>query len=392
MRNVLLALVFGSALAPAALGCRGGADDRDRPAPSVPVSVATAVKKDVPLRLSAIGAVEPISTVEITPQVTGLVLQVHFKEGDFVERDDVLFTIDTRPYTATLRAAYAQLGKNQALAAQARQEAERYFNLQREGVASAQQYDQARANAESLDASLEADRAAIRSASLNVQFTTVKSPIDGRTGSLLVHAGNLVRANEDRPLVVIRTLAPALVRFALPQEHLPRIRERFRDSNLLVTAEPRGHGGTVARGRLDFLENTVDPATGTIGLKAVFDNADQALWPGEFVNASLELSVERNVTVIPEAAVQQGQDSSFTYVLGPQNRVQLRRIEVDRIVQGEAVIRSGLVPGDRVVVDGQVRLRDGAQASVKPAPPSAIKPRSPESEGPPVMPGTGHGP
>lgn len=352
--------------------CKKAADDDSgRKGGPVAVVVGEVVQKDLPLEVRALGTVEPVSTVEVVPQVSGLIMEVHFKEGDFVKAGAPLFTIDTRPYSSTLAAAQAQLARNKALFEQAQAEAQRYENLHREGLASAQDLARARAQASSLSATLEENKAQIRSASLNVQFSQIRSPIEGRTGSLLVHAGNVVRANESGALVVIRTLSPAYVRFAVPQEHLPKIRQRFAQGDLQVRATPRGAGAKTVLGQVTFLENTVDPATGTLSLKALFKNEDQELWPGAFVDVVLELDVDRAAVVAPEAAIQTGQEGTFAYVV-EQDEAVLREVQVKRTTATEAIVEKGLSPGERVVVDGHIRLKDGSKVSIKPSGDSAL--------------------
>lgn len=366
------------------IGCKQDSEnDAAHKPPPVPVAVGVVEQKDVPVVVSAVGTVEPASTVEITAQVTGLVMDVHFKEGDFVKRGDLLFTIDTRPYSSSLASAQAQLQRDQALLEQARIEADRYTKLHQEGVASAQEMTRAQTNASSIEATVAADKASIASASLNVQFAKIQSPLNGRTGSLLVYAGNVVHANDPRPLVVIRALSPAYVRFAVPQEYLSRVRSQFESRPLPVSAVARGDGAKRAEGVLTLIENTVDTATGTISLKGQFPNLNNELWPGEFVDVGLELGIDRAATVAPETAVQQGQQGAFAYVVQDGNKASLRTVQVSRVANGEAVIKAGLKVGEQVVTDGQVRLRDGAQVTIKP---SAPTPRGSAEDhgGPPV--------
>lgn len=323
------------------------------------------------MQITAIGNVEPLSTVQVVSQVTGLVTGVEFKEGDFVKEGQLLFTIDTRPYSATLASAHAQLAKDEALAAQARDDAERASKLAEAGLATTQDLARARANQAALEAALAADKAQIRGASLNVQFAQIRSPIEGRTGSLLIHAGNVVRAADARPLVVIRTMRPVYVRFAVPEVYLQRIRTRMQEGPLSVQATPRGNHATPADGTLTFLENAVDPATGTITLKAEFKNENYELWPGAFVDVALRLSVDKGAIVAPEAAVQTGQEGAYAYVVGAGNKAELRKLTVLREVGQKVVIGSGLVPSERVVTDGLVRLREGSAVTIRPSAPSA---------------------
>lgn len=342
-------------------GCKGGGPP---PAPMpAPVAVATVEQKDLPAVILAIGTVEALHTVDVTAQVTGLVMEVHFKEGAVVQAGDPLFTIDARPYSATLASAHAQFAKDQALADLARVDAARYEQMRADGIATEQQVAQARANAASLAAAVDADRAAVSSAGLSVQFAKIRAPISGRTGSLLVQAGNMVRAGDTAPLVVLRSFSPTFVRFSVAQDHLPKIRTQLARNQLTTTATPRGEGGTAAQGKVTFVDNTIDPATGTIALKALFDNADEALWPGGLVDVGMELEVTKDAIVVPEAAIQESQDGPFVYVV-TNDTAELRRVKVARADARQAVISEGLRAGETVVTDGHLRLRDGAKVAV----------------------------
>jgi multidrug efflux system membrane fusion protein len=261
-----------------------------------------------------------------------------------------------------LSAAQAELEKNKALADQAHADLERYEKLGAEGLASQLDLSKARANAAALDATLGENRAAIQSNSINVNFAAIRSPIDGKTGSLLVHAGNVVGPGDARPLVVIRSLAPMYVRYAVPEQFLPAVRNRFKEGHVPVHASPRGSGVEPAIGELTLIENAVDPATGKIDM-----NEGEALWPGQFVDVVVSLSVQRGATVVPESAVQTGQDGSYVFVVGTDLKAAMRHVEVDRTAGTEVVVRSGVTPSDRVVVDGQIRLRDGTSVVIKPA-------------------------
>lgn len=330
---------------------------------AAPVSVATAEQKDTPFIVQAIGTVEALHTVDVTAQVTGLVMEVHFKEGAVVQAGDPLFTIDPRPYTATLASAHAQFAKDQALADLAVVDAARYEQMRRDGIATEQQVTQAKANAASLAAAVDADRAAVSSAGLNVQFAKIRAPIAGRTGSVLVQAGNMVRASDTAPLVVLRSFSPTFVRFAVAQDYLPKIREQLAKGLLTTTATPRGEGGKAASGKVTFVENTIDPATGTIALKAIFDNADEALWPGGLVDVAMQLEVTPGAIVVPEAAIQEGQSGTYVYVVA-NDTATLRQVTVARADEQSAVVSQGLRAGETVVVDGQMRLRDGTKVTV----------------------------
>jgi membrane fusion protein, multidrug efflux system len=333
---------------------------------AVPVALATAQLLDVPREVATFGTVEASSTVDVATQVQGLVTEVHFKEGDFVKRGDLLFTVDTRPYRASLAAAQAELARNKAVSEQAQLEAERAARLSLEGVASEQEVAKARADAASSAANVKVGQAQMQSASLNVQFTRITSPIDGRTGSLLVHPGNVVRAGDAQPLVVIRSLSPVYVRFAVSQDYLSVIRERFGHEPLIARVTPRGEGAKTVAGPVTFLESSVDAATGTIALKASFGNSGQELWPGASVDVVLVLGVDKQATVVPEAALQRTQSGAIVFVV-KDGKAELRPVQVLRSTSTHALIRSGVKVGEEVVTDGQLRLRQGSKITRKPA-------------------------
>lgn len=371
------------------IGCGSkGPGESKGPPPPVPVMVETVMRRDVPIEVRTIGTAEAVSTVQVLPQVSGLVQEVHFHEGDFVKKGALLFSIDTRPYQATLSAAQAELDRSRALSDQAHQEVERYEKLAQEGLTTQLDLSQRRANAAALDATLTANRAVIRTNAINVQFTAIRSPIDGKTGSLLVHAGNVVRATDARSLVVIRTLTPIYVRFAVPEQYLPSIRGHMKQGPVGVEAKPRGIDASATTGQLTFIENTVDPATGKIDMKGQFSNEDEALWPGQFVDVVIRLGVEAGAIVVPESAVQVGQEGAYTFVVGKDMKAALRHVEVERSLGGLTVVSKGLAPDERVVTEGQVRLRQGTAVTIKtpqaaPPPSSAASPAASGSGAPP---------
>jgi len=320
----------------------------------------------VPFELRAFGNVEAMNTVSVSSQANGLVTSVHFKEGDFVKKGDLLFTVDTRPYRASLSVAQAALAQSRAVAEQARIEAERYGRLEQEGIATAQQRAKAETDAASSEAAVELGRAQAQSAQLNVNFTRITAPIDGKTGSLLVHAGNVVQAGSAQPLVMLRSLSPIYVRFAVPEEFLLPIRERFGKERLVVRATPRGNGAKTAEGELTFLENSVDAQTGTLSLKATFPNTGFELWPGASVDVALVLRVDRQIIVAPEAAIQEGQNGHYAFAIETGDRAVLRPVKLVRTTETLALIESGLRVGDQVVTEGQIRLRNGSKVRIKP--------------------------
>jgi multidrug efflux system membrane fusion protein len=356
--------------------------------PSVPVSVAVVAQEAMPEQVRAIGNVEPSSTVQIKSQVAGELLSVHFTEGRDVEKDELLLEIDPRPYKdalaqaeaavakdrAQLTQAQANVGRDAAQAKSAEADAYRYEQLAKEGVAPQMQAMQTRATAdaarestradqaaiESARASLESDQSAVERAKLDLAYCEIRSPVSGRTGNLLVNPGNLVKVN-DVPLVVINQVAPIFVSFGVPEEQLNAIRQRNAGEKLVVEAYTDADPNRIARGLLKVIDNTVDTNTGTIRLKAVFDNAAHTLWPGQFVNVLLTLDTQSKATVVPSEAVQDGQRGQFIFVVKPDQTVESRPITVARTIGRKSVIAKGVVPGETVVTDGQLRLFPGAK-------------------------------
>jgi multidrug efflux system membrane fusion protein len=333
------------------------------PPQRVPVTVATAERRDVPFELAATGTVEPVQTVAVQPQVGGQIVRVAFREGQDVERGQVLFQIDPRPFQAALAQAEAILARDRAQSANAEQEAKRYAELAEREYVTAQQYDQARTGSAAAAATLAASEAAVEEARLNLQYATIRAPIAGRTGSLRVREGNLVRTGDGLTLVTINQIRPILVRFAIPAVNLSLI-QRYRSEKLAVRAEPVG-GGTASEGRLAFVDNAVDTTTGTILLKGTFPNAEGTLWPGEFVNVRLLLYVDQDALTVPRRAVVAGQEGSYVFVLQQDSTARTKEVTVDRTLGELAIVSGELKPGERVVTDGQLRLRQGSKVQVK---------------------------
>ena len=348
------------------LGCENKSQ-AEKGEDAVPVMLAPVELRDVPREVSAFGSVESSSSVDIRSQLAGTITEVHFREGDFVKHGDPLFTIDTRPYSASLAAAQAELLRTQAVADQARVEAERAARLRAEGVASDQEVAKADADARTSAANVQVGQAQIRSASLNVAFTRISAPMDGRTGSLLVHAGNIVKATDLQPMVVLRSLSPVYVRFTVAQEYLDTIRARLGHESLTARVTPRGDKAKTIEAPVTFIENSVDAATGTIALKATYLNAAQELWPGVAVDVVLVLGMDEKAVVVPEPALQRSQSGTFVFVVGQDGRVAPRPVDVLRTTATLALIRSGLQAGEQVVTDGQLRLRKGTKVAPKSA-------------------------
>lgn len=354
----LLAISVLSLLA----GVACGKSDEAPPA-AVPVTVAAAAQRSVPFELPATGTVEPIQTVAVQPQVSGLIERIAFTEGQEVQKGQVLFQIDPRPFQSALAQARAAFERDSAQAINAEQDAKRYAALAEKEYVTAQQYDQARTTAAAAGATVSGSRAAVDQARLNLQYATIRAPIAGLTGSLRVRAGNLVRTGDAAPLVTINQIRPILVRFAVPASNLGLI-QRYRSDKLPVRAEPAG-GGIVSEGTLSFVDNAVDTSTGTILLKGSFPNKDGALWPGEFVNTRLRLYEDENALVVPSSAVVTGQQGSFVFVVQPDSTAKTFPVKVGRMSDSVAVLAGGIAPGDRVVTDGQLRLRSGSKVQIQ---------------------------
>jgi multidrug efflux system membrane fusion protein len=334
-----------------------------QPQPRVPVTIGAAERRDVPFELAATGTVEPLQTVAVQPQVGGPIVRIAFREGQDVAKGQILFQIDPRPFQAALAQAEAILSRDRAQAANAEQEAKRYAELAQREYVTAQQYDQARTVSAAAAATLAASDAAVEEARLNLQYATIRAPIGGRTGSLRVREGNLVRPTDPTPLVTINQIRPILVRFAVPAANLPLI-QRHRGDTLAVRAEPVG-GGTPSEGHLTFVDNAVDTTTGTILLKGRFPNEDGVLWPGEFVNVRLRLYVERDALVVPATAVVTGQQGSFVFVVGRDSTATTRPVKLRRTAGDIAIVDGELSPGEQVVIDGQLRLQQGSRVQIK---------------------------
>jgi len=350
----------GEAAAPAKSGGRGG-----QQAATVPVTVASVEQKSMPVDINVIGTSEPYSTVQVRAQVTGELTSVNFKEGDDVKKGQVLFTLDRRPLEAAVEQAQANLAKDQAQAVNARAQAVRYQDLLKRGIATHEQSDQMVSNAAALEAAVAADRAALDSAKVQLAYATITAPISGRTGALMVHAGNLVRAADTTSLVVINQVSPLYVSFGVPEAQLSELKRYMSRGSLGVQAVPPNDQGAPSKGTITFIDNTVDPTTGTIKVKGTFPNQDRRLWPGQFVNVSVRLTTEANATVVPAVAVQTGQQGSYVFVVKDDKTVDMRTVRVERVANSEAVIGDGVKPGETIVTDGQLLLVPGSRISVK---------------------------
>ncbi len=360
LASVICLLTGCSGDAPGNRGGHGG-----HGAGVLPVTVATVKVQNIPIELQAVGTATAYTTVTVRAQVEGQVTAVHLKEGQCVRAGELLFSIDRRPFEVQLDRMQANLEKDKAQLENARNLLQRNAAVVEKGYVSREQYDQAAASVRTLAAAVQADSAAVENAKIQLSYCAIRSPIDGCAGEIFVDRGNVVKANDpDHPLVVIRQIRPIYVRFSVPERYLPDIRKHWAAGDLAVLASPAGHRGKPFQGALSFLDNSVNAATGTILLKATFANADQALWPGQYVTVILKLATEPHAVVVPSQAVQTGQNDRYVFILDPGDRVSYRPVTVGRTVAGETVVSKGVRPGDRVVTDGQLRLFEGAKVTI----------------------------
>ena len=362
--SVLAALTIGcssesrtavSAQTPAA-GRGGGA---------VPVAVGKVVRKTMPLDLRVIGSVEPASTVEIRAQLTGQLTSVGFKEGDDIKQGDVLFTLDRRPLEAILKQAEANLQRDVAQSANAEVQAQRLSDLAQRGIVSRDQLDTSKATAAALAGTIEADRAAVENARIQIQYATITAPLSGRTGRLMVHEGSLIRANDTTPLVVVNQLSPINVTFAVPEAQLAALKRYMQRGDVAVDVAPPSDSSARSTGRVTFIDNSVDPTTGTIKVKGSFPNGNHLLWPGQFVNVVLTLSIDKDAVVAPTAAVQTGQNGQYVFVVKNDQSAEMRPVQVGRTAGNETIVTNGLEGDEVVVTDGHLRLTPGAKVTIR---------------------------
>jgi multidrug efflux system membrane fusion protein len=372
---LLVALLpAGVAVLPACSGKSGAAVESR--AEAAPVTVAKVVQRTVPVQIRAIGRVEAYSTIAVKSQVDGQLARVYFTEGQFVKKGDPLFLIDPRSYEAKVKEAEAALAKDIAQAKNADLQAHRYEVLFKARVVSQQEYDDARTKAQAAAEAARQDRAALDNAKVQLSYCHIDSPINGRTGSLQIHAGNLMKANGDNPIVTINQLVPIHVTFSVPERHLPDIKKYMAIRQLDVEAIIPGDSKDPEPGALSFLDNTVDVSTGTVKLKGSFPNSEKRLWPGQFVNVILTLTERPNSIVVPSRAVQTGQSGEYVFVVKPDFTVESRPVIAGDILDDSTVIESGLKAGETVVTDGQLRLVPGARVEIKNAQEAARNPAS----------------
>jgi membrane fusion protein, multidrug efflux system len=334
---------------------------------TVPVLVATAVQRNVPIQIRAVGNVEAYTTVSIKSQVTGVINKAHFVEGQDVKKDQLLFTIDPRPFDAALKQAEANLARDNAQLKNLREQVRRYAELLDKEYVSREQYDQIKTNADAAESIVDADKAAVDNAKVQLSYCYIYSPVSGRVGTLLVNEGNLVRVNDGAPLLVINQLTPIFVTFSVPEQHLTDIKRRMAAGKLNVDAKFQSDEGRPEQGALAFVDNAVDRTTGTIKLKAEFKNSELRLWPGQFVNVALTLSTSADAVVVPSEAIQVGPDGQQVFVVKEDKRVEVRPVTVGQTQEGEAVIAKGLNVGEVVVREGQFLLGPNSRVDIKEA-------------------------
>ncbi len=328
--------------------------------PPIPVDTVLSTTQTIPVELRATGHVEALNTVEIRSQVTGVLQKVHIAEGQEVQAGDRLFTIDPRPFTAELAKAEALLAKDKADRENALRDQVRYRQAERKGLVSQEQVDQALTRVATLGATIKADQAAVETARLNLDFCFIKAPFSGRTGELLSDQGNLIKANSDNPMLTINRIDPILINFTVPGQYLQEIMTYQSKQPIRVLTE-QGNAQAPLSGALVFIDNTVDPSTGMIRLKAQFANDARHLWPGQLINVRLHLTDIDDALVIPSQALQVGQQGSYLFVVGPEQHAQYRVVTTGRRYRQLTVITSGLTVGERVATDGQMLLEDGSK-------------------------------
>jgi multidrug efflux system membrane fusion protein len=336
-------------------------------APAVPVTEGQAETRDVPIWLSGIGSVQPLNAVIVKVRVDGQLDRVAFTEGQDVRKGEVLAQIDPRSFRAQLRQAQANKAKDEAQLANARLDLERSMRLEAKGVATKQTLDTQRAQVAALEATLEADQAAIDMAQLQVEFSTITAPLSGRTGLRRVDPGSVVHASDANGLVTITQMQPIAVLFTVSQDEVPEVLTAMAGGDPVVVAYTRGGERPLATGKLIFVDSQVDQATGHIILKALFDNTDRALWPGEFVDARVQIATASAATVVPSKAVERGQNGTYVYRIKPDDTVEVCPVNVRHLDEGVAIIADGLAPGDRIVLDGQYRLQPGTRIETRKA-------------------------
>ena len=337
-----------------------GAISRPQETSAVPVMIAPVERKTIPVQLPAIGTGKAYQSVSVESQVAGIVQEVHYHQGQFVKKGDLLVTLDRSSFVAALSQAQAVLARDKAQAQYNQAELQRSQQLQQQGVISKEQYDQALAASTSSAATVRSDEAAVQTAQIELSYCSIYAPISGVTGAQLVYPGATVKANDLPVLVVINQVSPIYVTFSVPQQYLEPIERAMAGSHLPVQATPP-NDSAAEKGLLTFLNNTVDPSTGTIELMASFPNTDHHLWPGQFSNVLLDLGEQQNVLVVPSQAVQAGQEGDYVFVVKPDMTVDVRQVKIGQTVNNQTEVLQGLSSAETVVTDGQVRLVPGSK-------------------------------
>jgi len=365
--NILNTLA-AAAIALSVTGCSpndaaGGA--KSKAAPGVPVVTAQVVRKPMPLKLQAIGNVEAYTSVAVKSRMDGQIIAVRFQDGQDVKAGQLLFELDPRALEAQVRQLQANVVRDKVIVANNEAKERRYKDLLDKGFISADAYNQIKTDLDAAQANVEANQAALEAARVQLSYTRITAPIGGRAGKIMIQTGNVVKASDTVALVTINAVAPIYVSFAVPEQYLPEIRRFMAKAPLSVHASPAGDASTQTDGQLTFIDNAVDPQTGTIRLRATFPNQDHMLWPGQFANVTITLSKQSDAVVIPSQALQNGPKGQYVYLVHPDQRAEMRSVTVDRTDGMEVVIASGLQGGETVVTSGQIRLTPGAKVEAK---------------------------
>jgi multidrug efflux system membrane fusion protein len=380
VKPLVVAIAFMALLAGAGIVYQNFASSSARseaaPGPyAAPVVVADATRAAMPIRLDAVGTAQTIASVAIKSRIDGQITEVKVHDGQYVKAGDVLFLLDSRASEAQVGQMEAQLARDQAQLVNARRDVDRFAPLVAKDFVSHQQYDTATTTARALEATVKGDQATLENSRVVLTYYTITASMDGRIGTIGLKAGNNVKAN-DVPLLTLNQIKPVWVAFSLAQSDFPALRAAMAKGDVEVDAAPPGDSAPPEKGRVAFFENTIDATTGTIAMKAVFDNAQERLWPGEFVNVSIMLGMEQDVLVVPQAAVQVGQNNTYVFVVKADDTVELRPVRLSRNLDGKSIIASGIEAGERVVTDGQLRLSNGTRVETRPAA-EPTKPGSP---------------
>lgn len=373
MKRAALAIILAAVLTTAGYVARGwwlqaGTFEARtaQQAPAQPVVVGVVAQADVPIQITGIGTVQPIATVLVKSRLDGQIARIAFKEGQEVRAGDLLFSLDDRALAAQLRQAEANLARDRAQLVRAQLELKRQQELAQRDYASRQKLEQSQSDAAAFEATMHASEAAAENARVLLSYTTIRSPIDGRSGSISLKEGNVIKAN-DQPLVTITQMRPIYVGFTVPERNLAAIRAALAKAPVPVAVAPPNDPAAAETGTLTFIDNQVDTATGTIGLKATFDNARNTLWPGQFVQVTMTLAVQQNATVVPSAAIQTGQNGFYVFVIRPDSTAEARPVKLERSQDNTAVISEGLNVGEQVVLEGQLRLTTGTRVAPRAA-------------------------